>query len=503
MFIKNLRYLCLVVVIIIGLMTIVGTGGGDGVSESNSLSGVYLLNDFGEDSNGNWASIFELTFDNFENSSQPGKEFHNYQLELLMGPRPHDQIVGDGGGTYYLASDGTIAFSCHLCSYFGPRGGGWHHGTDYAIDIGTEIIAPADGNIYFARYMHEDDGGIMNTSEDGNSIIIQHTPFLRTIYCHLDTIFVSERQNILRGDVIALSGATGSLCRGPHLHFQVNRGYGWGDSTDPNPYWYGGKGYPIVFEKSVVYPNDKDRFTHPVSPDPRNSFIGVISPDQNICILSDTDSLDGVLRLVIGIKKSSGLSDAILDGDYVVNKVGYEGSILTSNMIFSFNGDGGVNYSTLSSSDGNNALGAETYSITSEGMLAISNGDEGIVSSDGSVFVVTDTRDGDGNLSLIIGVKKSFAMSNGILNGSYLVLKFGASPNVRTSRFLYNFDGNGNFTWQSLLDSNNGAETYSLNGDGTFNERIGVLNSDGSIFTIVDTDPADGDLSLLIGIKKS
>ena len=36
MFIKNLRYLCLVVVIIIGLMTIVGTGGGDGVSESNS-----------------------------------------------------------------------------------------------------------------------------------------------------------------------------------------------------------------------------------------------------------------------------------------------------------------------------------------------------------------------------------------------------------------------------------------------------------------------------------
>ena len=136
-------------------------------------------------------------------------------------------------------------------------------------------------------------------------------------------------------------------------------------------------------------------------------------------------------------------------------------------------------------------------------MLAISNGDEGIVSSDGSVFVVTDTRDGDGNLSLIIGVKKSFAMSNGILNGSYLVLKFGASPNVRTSRFHYNFDGNWNINWQSLLDSNNGAETYSLNGDGTFNERIGVLNSDGSIFTIVDTDPADGDLSLLIGIKKS
>ena len=37
-FIKNLRYLCLICILALGLMTIVGTGGGGGGGDTRSLS---------------------------------------------------------------------------------------------------------------------------------------------------------------------------------------------------------------------------------------------------------------------------------------------------------------------------------------------------------------------------------------------------------------------------------------------------------------------------------
>jgi murein DD-endopeptidase MepM/ murein hydrolase activator NlpD len=98
----------------------------------------------------------------------------------------------------------------------------------------------ADGWVYCAEYREE----------DGNTIIIQHEADLRTIYCHLEAMLVSGRQEVGRGEVIALSGNTGRLTGdNPHLHFQVNVWYGWGSPTNPYPsYWYGGKGRPLAYD---------------------------------------------------------------------------------------------------------------------------------------------------------------------------------------------------------------------------------------------------------------
>jgi len=53
-----------------------------------------------------------------------------------------------------------------------------------------------------------------------------------TRYAHLSKLFVKKGQGIKRGDVIALSGATGRVT-GPHLHFEM---YQKGELVDPGEY---------------------------------------------------------------------------------------------------------------------------------------------------------------------------------------------------------------------------------------------------------------------------
>ena len=91
------------------------------------------------------------------------------------------------------------------------------------------------------------------TCLSGKTIEIDHGNGLLTFYGHLSRIDVSKGQYVTRGQVIGLSGMTGTAT-GPHLHFGVyhtNGGgpvdpYGWGGSY-PDPWtkdagdlWLGG-----------------------------------------------------------------------------------------------------------------------------------------------------------------------------------------------------------------------------------------------------------------------
>jgi murein DD-endopeptidase MepM/ murein hydrolase activator NlpD len=50
--------------------------------------------------------------------------------------------------------------------------------------------------------------------------VIDHGYGYQTVYGHLSEIKVAKGQNVLRGDLIGISGNTG-LTTGPHLHYQV------------------------------------------------------------------------------------------------------------------------------------------------------------------------------------------------------------------------------------------------------------------------------------------
>jgi murein DD-endopeptidase MepM/ murein hydrolase activator NlpD len=86
-----------------------------------------------------------------------------------------------------------------------------HHGLDFLSNTGEEVIAPGNGVVTY----------IGNKGGYGKTIRINHGFGYETIYAHLSKYKVKKGQKVKRGDVIALSGNSGSLSTGPHLHYEV------------------------------------------------------------------------------------------------------------------------------------------------------------------------------------------------------------------------------------------------------------------------------------------
>jgi hypothetical protein len=109
-----------------------------------------------------------------------------------------------------------------------------HGGVDFRAGKNTPIYASADGRVWRISY---DSGGY------GRYIVLQHTfgdEIYYTIYADLESIDVSQGQEVSAGEVIGRSGNTGS--GEYHLHFElrrnVNGGFGVGDKDSVNPCSY-------------------------------------------------------------------------------------------------------------------------------------------------------------------------------------------------------------------------------------------------------------------------
>ncbi|MFM2483058.1 peptidoglycan DD-metalloendopeptidase family protein [Celerinatantimonas sp. YJH-8] len=84
-----------------------------------------------------------------------------------------------------------------------------HFGTDFACASGTPVIATGDGVV--TRVIRHPYAGLY--------VVIRHGSTYITRYLHLSKTFVKQGQPVKRGQVIALSGATGRVT-GPHLHYE-------------------------------------------------------------------------------------------------------------------------------------------------------------------------------------------------------------------------------------------------------------------------------------------
>lgn len=85
-----------------------------------------------------------------------------------------------------------------------------HNGTDFAMPIGTPVVAPADGRVE----------RVANHAAAGRYVVIRHDNGYRTRYLHLSRPLVSVGERVTMGERIALSGNTGRST-GPHLHYEV------------------------------------------------------------------------------------------------------------------------------------------------------------------------------------------------------------------------------------------------------------------------------------------
>jgi len=105
-----------------------------------------------------------------------------------------------------------------VTSHYGNRsdpfnGGGeaeLHLGLDISALFGTQVHAPADGNVIYAQ----------RHAAYGNLIIIDHGNGLTTRHGHLSKYNVTVGQKIRKGEVIGYVGTSGRSTA-PHLHYEV------------------------------------------------------------------------------------------------------------------------------------------------------------------------------------------------------------------------------------------------------------------------------------------
>ncbi len=98
-----------------------------------------------------------------------------------------------------------------------------HTGIDYALYLGTPVLAALDGTVSRAGNL---------TSGYGTHVLLDHEGGLQTVYAHLSSVCVSIGARVRQGQEIGRSGSTGNST-GPHLHFEVRR---FGRPVDPEEF---------------------------------------------------------------------------------------------------------------------------------------------------------------------------------------------------------------------------------------------------------------------------
>ncbi len=135
-----------------------------------------------------------------------------------------------------------------LRSSFGGRSdpfsgeGTFHTGIDLSAPKGTPVHVTADGVVVSSAW----------AGAYGKLVIVDHGNGLQTYYAHLSESVVVPGQAVTRGQVVALSGATGRAT-GPHVHYEVRLA-----GTPINPYKYLDKPASNTTQMALSHRNHND-----------------------------------------------------------------------------------------------------------------------------------------------------------------------------------------------------------------------------------------------------
>ncbi|MFF5724793.1 transglycosylase family protein [[Kitasatospora] papulosa] len=107
----------------------------------------------------------------------------------------------------------------------GSWSSGYHTGVDFPVPTGTSVKAVASGKVVSAGW----------AGAYGYEIVVRHEDGRYSQYAHLSSLHVRAGQQVGSGQRIARSGSTGNST-GPHLHFEIRTGPGYGSDIDPLAY---------------------------------------------------------------------------------------------------------------------------------------------------------------------------------------------------------------------------------------------------------------------------
>ncbi|HET6568754.1 MAG TPA: M23 family metallopeptidase [Rhodothermales bacterium] len=101
-----------------------------------------------------------------------------------------------------------------------------HFAVDIAVEEGTVVRSIGDGYVIFADW----------TQEGGEVVAVQHADGYVSIYKHNQRLLKRVGERVRNHEAIALSGNSGEVTTGPHLHFEL-----WenGLAQDPRSYVLG------------------------------------------------------------------------------------------------------------------------------------------------------------------------------------------------------------------------------------------------------------------------
>ncbi|GHE49383.1 transglycosylase family protein [Streptomyces cellulosae] len=102
---------------------------------------------------------------------------------------------------------------------------GYHTGVDFPVPTGTPVKSVGAGTVVAAGW----EGSF------GYQVVVRHADGRYSQYAHLSAISVKDGQSVGAGQRIGRSGSTGNSS-GPHLHFEVRTGPGFGSDVDPLAY---------------------------------------------------------------------------------------------------------------------------------------------------------------------------------------------------------------------------------------------------------------------------
>jgi murein DD-endopeptidase MepM/ murein hydrolase activator NlpD len=98
-----------------------------------------------------------------------------------------------------------------------------HFGVDIAVSEGTYVRAVGEGYVILSDW----------TQGGGYTIAVQHSDGYLSVYKHNKRLLKQTGDHVQAQEALAVSGSSGEMTTGPHLHFELWQN---GLAQDPRPY---------------------------------------------------------------------------------------------------------------------------------------------------------------------------------------------------------------------------------------------------------------------------
>ena len=188
----------------------------------NSIKNIFNDNPFNED-------IIEITPSKFRydtitnkksyNDSILRAEFENQSMYNLYfneaGQLPESNNSSIKSFNFFTPLQGIITSPFDLLNH--------HYGIDIVTTHNEAVKATLEGTVVFSGW----------TLETGYVIGLQHNRNFISVYKHNSVLLKKEGDHVMAGEPIAISGQSGELTTGPHLHFEL-----WENGNPVNPQEY-------------------------------------------------------------------------------------------------------------------------------------------------------------------------------------------------------------------------------------------------------------------------